>query len=228
MTKDIIIKAQAQFKEQINTLSGAELLQFALLNTTKILINDIYFRLYHKHPKGCDNCYMDAMIEITNINMTELNKRLQCEFAIKAGALLHDRNGDAEKMLCNTNVTNERALYHLVTNPGCEIYFSLLPADWQEQVDKLRIQMFGKPKEPAPTPVINPVTEGDIDENQEAFLSEMVTDPETLDNTVSIEKNPLKVEPAKEPEKPQPEKPKAEKPKAEKPKTKAKRKRITK
>ncbi len=133
--------------------------------------------------------------------MTELDKRLKCEYAMRAGKLLHDRNGNADLMLSNHNVTNELAVYHLATNPGCEIYFSQLAPDWQEQVlakrEELKLSLPEKPKEK----VIPPPPNTDIDETKEAELAK-ATDPETLDNTVSIEKNPAKPEKQPEPIKP--------------------------
>jgi hypothetical protein len=58
----------------------------------------------------------------------------ECQFQLKRDKLLHDViNLDFRLTLTQGNISNERALYHLKTNPGCAECFVRLPAEWMEQ-----------------------------------------------------------------------------------------------
>ncbi len=84
---------------------------------------------------GCQNCYMDAYIELSNLNIQKVMEKQKCDFKLRAGALLRDVAGrDPKKNCTNANLTNELALYHLKTNPGCRKYFEKVPGDLSERL----------------------------------------------------------------------------------------------
>jgi hypothetical protein len=193
-----ILETIAMFRDKIRELPGPELNLWAITPESKQVITDIYIRLYHKRPRGCDSCWMDAVIEIGTLDDKKIMKRLENQFAVIAGKLLHDRRPDfrpeeGSRMLSNANCTNELALYHLATNPGCEAWFWQMPEDWQELVDQKRAELkaAGYWEETAvkESPVILSPVEAEIDVVKEIQIA---TDPETLDNTVFIEPNPEK------------------------------------
>lgn len=97
------------------------------------ILSNIFLK---RSVQGCQNCYMDAYIELININLKKAMEILKCQFQLLAGALLFDVvNYDNDLLCSNANITNELALYHLKTNPACEKYFQGLPDDWKEQVE---------------------------------------------------------------------------------------------
>jgi hypothetical protein len=190
------IKAgQKLLKEKADRLNAEQLYAYSRTHDGRVLITDIYKRLFRAVPKGCDSCFYDALVRICATNIDRIMDRIKCDYALKAGVLLQDRHGDDTKMCTNRNVTNDLAEYHLATNPGVDILFTILPDDWEKRVEKRRKEL-GKPeaKKPEPPKVEDlPVVEG-IDEAKELELIEaaqheaVITDPETLSNTVEAPK----------------------------------------
>lgn len=89
----------------------------------------------NRSVSGCQNCYMDAYIELSNLNIQKVMEKQKCDFKLRAGALLRDVAGrDSKKNCTNANITNELALHHLKTNPGCRKYFEKVPADLSERL----------------------------------------------------------------------------------------------
>lgn len=89
----------------------------------------------NRSVSGCQNCYMDAYIELSNLNIQKVMEKQKCDFKLRAGALLRDVAGrDPKKNCTNANITNELAFHHLKTNPGCRKYFEKVPADLSERL----------------------------------------------------------------------------------------------
>ena len=107
------------------------------LKTNLALRNEIEFlskAIFHKSVSGCSNCYFDAYIQLKSLNIDTVMEKIKCLFLLLAGALLHDVINQDNDLLCsNANITDDLALYHLKTNPGCRKYFQELP----ENVDEL-------------------------------------------------------------------------------------------
>jgi hypothetical protein len=186
-TKELL-EYHDKFKEKVNALTGNELYLYSL--TEKALISDIYLKLFNRAVKGCDSCYMDAINEICSISKSKIMELSKNEYALRAGALLHDKDGDAKKMASNHNITNELAEYHLRTNPGCEVYFTKLPDDW-----KVRCGREVKKPEPAKAPEVKPepkpeikpepkLPDGDIDLEKEKAVAKIADQPS--DNQLEI------------------------------------------
>lgn len=84
----------------------------------------------------CNDCYMDAYIEIMTTPTEKLIKMAEREFELRAGAIMFDVvAGDRTKTATAQNLTDELALYHLRTNPSYIRLFAKYPADWQERVN---------------------------------------------------------------------------------------------
>ena len=87
----------------------------------------------YKEVRGCGNCYADAYLELTSLNLEKVKKSMECKFKLRKGALLRDVINHDMKLLCTqANITDELALYHLRTNPNCKKFFELLPDNLDE------------------------------------------------------------------------------------------------
>ena len=95
-------------------------------------VNSLSRHFLHRSVSGCSNCFFDAYIELINLkNMKEK------KFQVKRGAVLYDPvNQDASKILTAANCTDELALHHLKNNPNSRKYFSVLPDDVDELIEK--------------------------------------------------------------------------------------------
>lgn len=67
--------------------------------------------------------------------------KIECQFELKRGKLLRDVvNQDVSKNMTQFNISNELALYHLKTNPGCCNFFSQLPEDLDAQLEGFSVE----------------------------------------------------------------------------------------
>lgn len=125
-----------RLKEQVGHFANARLLTNELSKNSELRneIRSLYALIYGRQLTGCINCITDAVFEILNKkNIMELKPK---EYLLPAGALLHDVvNMDSAKAMSNANISEELALYHLATNPGCEARFIRLPEDWKQRVE---------------------------------------------------------------------------------------------
>jgi hypothetical protein len=96
-------------------------------------IENLYKAFFQQTVHGCNNCYMDAYVQLMNLDINEAETRLKCQFRLRAGALLQDFD-DSTKLCSQANITRELALHHLAKNPGCQRLFAILPDNWQQQV----------------------------------------------------------------------------------------------
>ncbi len=125
-----------QLRKQAGHFANARLLTNELSRNSglKKEVQSLYSLIFGKQLTGCLSCVTDAVFEILNKkNIMELKPK---EYLLPAGALLHDVvNMDSKKAMSNANISEELALYHLATNPGCEKRFIRLPQDWQQRVE---------------------------------------------------------------------------------------------
>lgn len=131
-----------QLREQVERLGNARLLTSELSKNSELKreVQSLYSLIFGRQLTGCLNCISDAVFEILNKkNITEMKP---IEYLLPAGALLHDVvNMDGSKAMSNANISEELALYHLATNPGCEERFIRLPEDWKERVESYKHRM---------------------------------------------------------------------------------------
>lgn len=96
-------------------------------------------------PHGCGNCYFDYFFKLRSKTIMDKSSN----FELRAGVLLHDPvNRDISKILTRHNLTDELALYHLVHNPECRIYFSKLPENIDELIENQSRDDTAQPKKP--------------------------------------------------------------------------------
>jgi hypothetical protein len=113
--------------------SGRELsLNLKIDNALKQEVEDLTKAFYHKTVSGCNNCYMDAYVQLMNLKIDDAVEKLACQFQLRAGALLQDFD-DSTKLCSQANITRELALHHLAKNPACQRLFAILPDDWEQQ-----------------------------------------------------------------------------------------------
>ena len=84
---------------------------------------------------SCNDCYRDAVIEMTVYIKKNNRMKEKCNYILKNGVLLQPEFG-SNKMYTNDNLTDEVAEKYLAKNPKGEIYFAHVPTDWKERVNK--------------------------------------------------------------------------------------------
>ena len=110
----------------------------------------------HRSPNGCSNCYMDAYIELLNIDIEKAMSKEELKFKLRAGALLRDVvKGDISLNATNHNLTNELALYHLKTNPRYAELFEVLPDGWEKEAEEFVLES-EESKKPKTTTTVEP------------------------------------------------------------------------
>lgn len=90
----------------------------------------------HKEVSGCGFCIQSAHFEIIRLDIDKM-KKITTEYQLLPGAVLHDPvNKDFNKILTARNITEELTLYHIANNRGAVKYFSKLPSDLAERLQK--------------------------------------------------------------------------------------------
>lgn len=113
----------------------------------------------------------------------------RCNYVLKAGVLLQGF-GNASKTCTNANLTDELAEWHLENNPGCRIYFAVIPG-----VADVPNEIKGRPLPPAqggPTIIVPP--EREIPPIVGDFVAAMGDQPEvkTIPPAIEVPKPPIK------------------------------------
>lgn len=125
-----------QLRQQVERFGNVRLLTSELSRNPELKheVQSLYSLIYGKQLTGCINCIADAVFEILSKQNSMQVKPI--EYLLPAGALLHDVvNMDGSKAMSNANISEELALYHLSTNPGCEERFIRLPEDWRIRLE---------------------------------------------------------------------------------------------
>lgn len=204
MKVEEILQAQQNFREAVNRETGDGLFLYSRRQDIRKLIDAIWLQIYKAAVTGCDNCYMDNLIIISNLPKSFIMEKAKCNYDLKAGVLLQDTKcGELIKrvkpemtehdlMCTRLNLTDFLAEYHLATNPGVEKLFSLLPENWQERADKMRKDLYGnpskedkKPKTPPPPP---PSADADIDSEKEKALAGKEEEPKKKEEPAKVAK----------------------------------------
>lgn len=106
-------------------------------STDKSNIERLYKEVLGKEflKTSCTDCYRDAIIEMTIYIKKNKRMKEKCNYRLKNGVLLQPEFGSSE-MYTNDNITDKVAEKYLAKNPEGEIYFSYLPPDWKERINK--------------------------------------------------------------------------------------------
>lgn len=155
------LKALKNTREQF--AKGSELFSACKSDETlKQEISALSKRFLHRTVAGCQNCYMDAYLELINLSIDKVMSKDRLEFRLRNGALLRDVVNQSIDLNCtNLNITEELALYHLKTNPGCRKMFDKLPDNIEQLLEDFRLPGEGTA----------PESEEQNDENSEKDLS---------------------------------------------------------
>lgn len=124
-----------QFRERYLGLTSVEVRD--LIRDDSVFrreIETLYVAIFHASlNKTCSDCWLDAYIILCRTQTEKLMELKSRKFELRPGALLIDVVGhDNAKMASGHNLTDELALYHLGTNPGCIRKFSKFPENWQQ------------------------------------------------------------------------------------------------
>jgi len=116
------------------------------------------------------------------------------KYALKAGVLLQAFS-DASRVMTNKNITDELAEWHLKHNPGCVVYFAVMPGK-ADVPDEIR----NRPSVSGPTIIVPP--EKEIPKIANDFIAAVIPPVEIIP---PVTEQPLKaaeekkIEPAKQP-----------------------------
>jgi hypothetical protein len=141
---DRLIKLQQDKKRFAN---GGELFQACRFDIElRKEIDSLSKQFLHRSPNGCSNCYMDAYLELINLDISKIKVMAESKFKLSHGVLLADVvNHDISKYMTVHNTTDELALYHLKTNPDSAKYFAELPEGWEKMVEEFKLEEVKKP-----------------------------------------------------------------------------------
>ena len=94
--------------------------------------------------QGCNTCFFDAFVKLLLIDEVMEN----CDFKLRSGALMRDMNKKV-KNVTKFNLTNELAVYYLITNPHVKKFFEKIPPNINELMATFNTKTlkFEKPKE---------------------------------------------------------------------------------
>lgn len=127
------------FQQSKSLFTTGESLQEACTNDVDLKkeIESLALYFFKRTVSGCRNCYMDAYLELINLNTDKIMTQEESKFKLRHGVLLRDTvNHDISLNATVHNLTDELALYHLSTNPDSREYFEELPDNVDELVEK--------------------------------------------------------------------------------------------
>lgn len=125
-----------QFKSTYASLPPREVLAMIEGDAEfRATLEQLYTETFHrKLNRTCSNCWFDAYILLMTTDIQKLIAMSERIFELPAGALLIDVLAHDDKWLTShRNLDNDRALYHLATNPSYIKFFSKAPEDWKER-----------------------------------------------------------------------------------------------
>lgn len=110
------------------------------VKTSEYLRNEIAaLALYFLHDtiKGCNDCYTDAFIMLSQLkreNLAKIEEHLNCDFVLRRGVVLTCSAEEAKSARIDTtttrnNITNRSALFHLRKNINILHLFEKYPTD---------------------------------------------------------------------------------------------------
>lgn len=142
---------EARLRSHTHTSSDAERLE------------RVYTAVFHTRiNRTCGNCLYDAFIllKINAKDMENMKERVECAFALKAGAILRVPDGKGGRTLySNANLTDAVARAWLADNPQSVVLFAKLPAGF--------VPGQAEASAPKQEPVAEPVAEAEPGENTE-------------------------------------------------------------
>lgn len=141
MTKDEMLEALISLKEKSGQFQTGSALYFYIKDNSEIrnILFELSRSLLEIKLGSCDSCYMDAYIKLAKMDMDSAINKLNCEYKLKDGVLLH-LNG---KPISKYNLTNELAKEYLTLYPEDADKFSIIPEDKPVIQEKKKV---GRPK----------------------------------------------------------------------------------
>lgn len=129
-----MINRVEKLKELRGQFANARELSAFLLknNEVKKEIEMLTSSLLNRKLGGCGNCYFDAFIELILMNMETIEKKTNCLFQLRRGALLRDI--DASKNMTQSNISNELSIYHIKRNKNVLKYFTKYPDNIEDLI----------------------------------------------------------------------------------------------
>lgn len=125
-----------QYKEQYKGMSAAEVRGLIARSAEFRTETEKLYRSIYRRPlnKSCGDCWIDAYILIMKGNPEKLKAMQEKRYDLRAGAVLVDPK-DPTKTATTHNITDELAIHHLRIHPTCKRLFSVLPENWEEEVN---------------------------------------------------------------------------------------------
>lgn len=123
-----------EYKQKYAGLSSADVTRLVASDAEFRNATEANYTAYFRSELNtkCGDCWKDAYVLLMR-RTPDTNMETERQFELKAGALLRDvRTFANDKLATRLNLTDELALYHLGTNPGCIGSFSKYPDNWQE------------------------------------------------------------------------------------------------
>ena len=85
----------------------------------------------------CGFCLIEADLALRRITEQQMKNVAHPDYELRAGTLLHDPiNREFSKILTPRNITEELCLYHIAFNKDALSYFTLVPEDLNERLEK--------------------------------------------------------------------------------------------
>jgi hypothetical protein len=108
------------------------------------------------HPTTCQQCYHDALIEITLYLRKNKRMKAKCQYRLRAGVIINCPNFHNGEIYTNNNLTDEVAAEYLKRYPQQADLFQALPEespipDSGEKADEATAEEDEAPEE-SPTP----------------------------------------------------------------------------
>lgn len=124
-----------EYKERYAGLTSSQVRELVKTDAAfRQVTEELYVSTFRAHlNKACSDCWLDAYVLLMKAD--KIMEKANTQFELKAGALLVDVvNGDNNLLTTRHNLTDDRALYHLSTNPGYLPLFSKVPENLEEQL----------------------------------------------------------------------------------------------
>ena len=131
----------SEYKTKYDGLTSAQVRKLSTTSSEFVAETEALYKMAYKSSinKSCNDCWVDAYVLLMKADPATFDALASRRFELRAGALLLDLvGGDNAKMCTRKNLTDELAIYHLRTNPGCARLFTKLPDNWKELVSKAK------------------------------------------------------------------------------------------
>lgn len=110
-------------------------------SSERSIIENLYNKVCGKpiRRSGCSDCYRDAYIEVVTTLKRLGTMPTTPNYVLKAGAVLHEFG--CSNFYTLNNCPDEFAEKWLAKNPNDKILFERMPSDWEERVNKKKVEL---------------------------------------------------------------------------------------